>query len=1723
MDEDRREHQVKSYHLQEHIGEGTLGVVYRATQEGIAREVAIKLIRPAYANQPAFVRRFDAEAQIIARLEHPHIVPLYDYWRDPSGAYLVMRYIRNGSLLDAAQAGPLPLTTAVRMLEQVGSALTLAHQQGVIHRDVKPANILRDEADNFYLADFGIATVNPVDGGKILGPAGSSPSYLAPEQIKGEPVGPQTDIYNLGLLLYEVLGGLPPFQGATPEELLHQQLYSPLPPLGAQRPELPFELAAVLERATAKVREERYPDVATFVDDFRRAAGATVFSESELRQLPTGTVTFLFSDIEGSTRRWERAPAAMADAVARHDAVLRTAFATHHGRIFGTAGDSYAVAFASAQDALAAALAAQRDLAAVPWPAEVSPILVRMALSSGQAAIREGMYYAQYTLNRLARLLSAGYGGQILASASAFAHLEKELPAGVALRGLGTHRLKDLADPMPIYQVIVPDLPAVFPPLKTLDAPPATLLAEELPEPINPYKGLRAFQEADSADFFGRAALTERLLARLAAPDAAGRFLAVVGPSGSGKSSVVRAGLVPAVRDGRLPGAEDWFVVEMIPGAQPLDELAAGLLRVAVSPQTASGDAGSLAAQLAAGPDGLARTLAAVLPPDSGTELLLVIDQFEEVFTLVEDEAVRNTFLQALVTAVSAPGSRLRVVITLRADFYDRPLLHPELGSLVRACTEVVLPLTPDELREAVVAPAGRVGVRLEPELLAVIVQEVGEQPGALPLLQYALTELFEHRDGRTLTLGAYRAGGGVLGALARRADDIYAGLDPAEQEIARQLFLRLVTLGEGVEDTRRRVPRSELAALDTDSAALDTVLDAFGRYRLLTFDRDPISRAPTVEVAHEALIRTWRHLRTWLDTSRDDLRVQRQLATAAADWSQAGRDPSFLATGTRLGQFAALDNEAVRLALTGTERAYLDASLEADKAREAAEQEQQQRELAAAQALAAAEHQRATATAATNRLLRQRAVVLAFALVGTVLLAGLAVMLAGQANSNLKEADSLRLAGAARNLLNTNANAETAALLSIRALHTTYTGQADEVLQRASARITTRRLFAGHSGLVQAVAVTPDGTGLVTGSADGTARLWTLASGAPGRTFNVPGGGVQAVAVSPDGKWLLTGGKDGTARLWNLATGEPVRTFSGHTGAVNSVAFAPTGQQVLTGSADHTARLWDAQTGNAIRTFGGPDGQTDLVSSVAFTPDGQQLVTSSLDKTVRLWDAQTGQRVHTFGDGIHWPKAATVSPDGKSVFAATVGGGVLQWNRQTGDLIRNFGDNGEFTSVAVSPDGRVLLAGDPTGAAHSWDLHTGKDVQLFSGHTDAVISVALTPDSKALVTGSADHTARLWQLPLPPPDGGGGSTPGGPPGGPPVNSTPGAAGGAGAPPPAPPANGTPAATGGPPGAGTKIGGPAVLALSADGKSVLSSSGAGFATLWDWPADRPVRVSPRIVKGIGGLGFVPQGVLIIGLDGQAHLWNPQSGQEERTFSLAEAHTFERIAFARDGRTLLTGWSQPQVRAWDTQTGSVRQTFALSGTATIRSLALSPDGQTVAAGGSDNLVYLWDAAGGRLLRTLAGHSEMVEGVAFAPDGRTLLSGAADKAVRLWDVATGQALRTFTTSDKVHDLVFSADGQTFLAVGSTDTAEVWDLAAGRRLRTLVAPDGGRISAALFAPDGRTLITSTPDGQLHTWPRDADELIRQVCAQLVRDLTPDERALYNIKDSAPTCPAP
>jgi hypothetical protein len=583
---------IRGYEIRAPVGAGGFGAVYRAYQPSVQREVAVKIILPQYANQPEFIRRFETEAHLVARLEHPHIVPLYDYWREPDGAYLVMRWLRGGSLRAALARGPWPVEAVARLLDQVAGALSVAHRQSIVHRDIKPDNILLDEDGHAYLTDFGIAK----DIARSAGLTGEdviagSLAYIAPEQAQAQPVSPQTDIYSLGVTMYELLAGEHPFAHLSPTEQLLKHISEPLPCLHDKRPELPAALDDVIQRATAKDPGERFPQVSVLAAAFRTA-------------LETG------------------APIA---------------------------------------------------------PAE--PIVI------------------------------------------------------------------DLAAP--------------------LDAP-------------NPYKGLRAFQAADALDFFGRESLTQRLLARLGEKDNAARFLAVVGPSGCGKSSVVGAGLVPALWRGALPGSDQWFVVEMLPGAHPLEELEIGLLRIA-----ARHPAG-LMEQLRRDERGLLRAARLALPSDDSV-LLLIIDQFEEIFTHAKTETAH--LLNLLLAAATDPRSPLRIVVTLRADFYDRPLMYPDFGELMRQRTEVVVPLTTDELERAITGPAERVGAVLEQGLVTAIIADVNEQPGALPLLQYALTELYVRREGHLLTRRAYESIGGVLGALGRRAEEVYAELDADNQAAFRVDF----------------------------------------------------------------------------------------------------------------------------------------------------------------------------------------------------------------------------------------------------------------------------------------------------------------------------------------------------------------------------------------------------------------------------------------------------------------------------------------------------------------------------------------------------------------------------------------------------------------------------------------------------------------------------------------------------------------------------------------------------------------------------------------------------------------------------------------------------------------------------------------------------------------------------------------------------------------------
>ena len=452
----------------------------------------------------------------------------------------------------------------------------------------------------------------------------------------------------------------------------------------------------------------------------------------------------------------------------------------------------------------------------------------------------------------------------------------------------------------------------------------------------NPYKGLRSFDAVDADDFHGRERLVERLIGRLGNPGMRGRFIALVGPSGSGKSSVVRAGLLPALRHWAVPLSGSWFTIEMTPAPHPFEALEEALLGVAVNPPA------SLLEQLE-GEHGLQRALRRVLPND-GSQLLLVIDQFEELFTQVDRETAER-FINALVSAVTDEHGRLRVVVTLRADFYDRPLRYSGLGELLRDGSEVITPMTPEELERAVVGPVEPLGVTFEPALVAELVRDVVDRPGALPLLQYALTELFDERQGRTITLDSYRELGGVSGALARRAEALLAGLGDTSHSVTRPVFLRLVTLGEGTGDTRRRVLQSELEQLSVDRAMLGAVLDTFGRHRLLSFDRDPVTRSPTVEISHEALITEWGRLREWIDGARHDVRNQRRLADFMTEWTASDHADEYLLRGGRLDQLHGWATTTT-LPLSEPEQAFLDASVADRERANETERERRQHEV---------------------------------------------------------------------------------------------------------------------------------------------------------------------------------------------------------------------------------------------------------------------------------------------------------------------------------------------------------------------------------------------------------------------------------------------------------------------------------------------------------------------------------------------------------------------------------------------------------------------------------------------------------------------------------------------------------------------------------------------------------------------------------------------------------
>ncbi len=702
----------------------------------------------------------------------------------------------------------------------------------------------------------------------------------------------------------------------------------------------------------------------------------------------------------------------------------------------------------------------------------------------------------------------------------------------------------------------------------------------DLDEPVDelcPYMGLAAFQPEDAQWFFGRQRLVAELIARLSeAP-----FLAVIGPSGSGKSSVLRAGLVPAVWDGALPGADVWTTIVVTPGGRPSEELA---FRLSAQCNVA---ARSLLGDWRAEPAWLRMAVRQALTdaPD-GARLLLLVDQFEEIFTLCQDEAERHGFIRALAALVSEADSQAIVVLGIRADFYARCAEYPELVDVVQDRQLLVGPMSLPALREAIIGPAAQADLILEPGLTETVLADLGEEPGSLPLLSHALFATWQRRQGDTLTIEGYREAGGIRQGIGQTAEAVYARLDPVEQGIAKDVFLRLTALGEGTEDTRRRARRAEL--LDgQDPEDVDTVLARLAEARLVILDEDG------AQVAHEALIREWPRLQGWLNEDREGLRIHRRLTDAASEWEALGRDPGALYRGVRLaGAREWAEGRGARL--NELERAFLAASSDQERDEREAVQRRNRRRFRRLQALAG---------------------VLAVLLVLTGTFGALTVQ-------RQRRQDTAReLAAQAKTSLDQRS---LSLLLSLESLRAAQTNEGLASLLQGLQEPSDEGELTGHSGPVGSVAFSPDGATLASASADQSVRLWDPATGQRiGQPLTGHTDEVGSVALRPAGAILASASVDETVRLWDPTTSTTsaeslAQSLYGHTERVVSVAFSRDGAMLASAGADQSVRLWDPATGQQI---GQPlTGHTDEVNDVTFSPDGATLASASADETVRLW-----------------------------------------------------------------------------------------------------------------------------------------------------------------------------------------------------------------------------------------------------------------------------------------------------------------------------------------------------------------------------------------------------------------------------------------------------------------------------------------------------------------------
>ena len=1201
-----------------------------------------------------------------------------------------------------------------------------------------------------------------------------------------------------------------------------------------------------------------------------------------------------------------------------------------------------------------------------------------------------------------------------------------------------------------------------------------------------PYPGLAAFTAEQAQWFFGRDELTSDLLGRLNGHLGEGGPVMVVGASGAGKSSLLRAGLLHKVAAGGLTeaGSRHWPRIVFAPGAHPMREAAAAL-----QAGLPAGAGGAVTAE--PGPDaldGLLRRAVEAAIPESGlaARAVIVVDQFEELFTLCGSEGERRAFISWLWRTAGGDvcgGPLALVACGLRADFYGECSRYPELRQALTGDQVLVGPMSPGELTEAIVYPAQAAGLDIEPGLVEILLRDLGTVPqgdagpvsgyeaGRLPLLAHALQAVWQQRHGSVLTVDGYRATGGISHAVQETAERAFRRLGPDARQETRTVFLRLIRIGDAGEDTRRRASQEDFLGDSPQPAVTQAVLDAFTSSRLLTRDRDAI------EITHEALIRGWPRLRTWIDQDRASHLARQDLSEAAAAWDRSHRDPSYLYRGILLQAATATaarvkENPARYRQLSQTERSFLQASDRASRR---------------------AGRVRRTVIAGLTALTLAAVTAAGFAINNAADAARQSANAVQQAdNAARQHAIALSRQLVADSFSTESATPVIARQLAVAAWSASPTDQAGTAISAFLAEQRQDGILPADPDLVNGVAFRPDGTILASADSDGTVRLWNPATdqpvGSPLQTGIQSGSGVNGVAFSPDGTILASADSDGTVRLWNAATGKPVGSPL-QTGAVqngvNGVTFSPDGTILASADSDGTVRLWNPATGKPIgKPIGSPSppGTPGPMSTVAFSPDGKMLATTD-NNTVLLWNPATGRLIRSFSpgndpDGI---LAVAFSPDGRILATAANAGAVRLWNPATGKPIGSplqtvSPDDSDVTGVAFSPDGKTLATASndisqetSTAVVRVWDLATRQPIgaPLQTDSANGVTGVAFSPDGTMLASADGDGTVRLSS----------------------------------------PATGKPI---GSPFQTVTQSGVSGVAFSPDGTMLASAGNDGTVRLWNPATGKPVGAPLKTgaQHGVAAVAFSPDGKTLAtagntDTEGTVRLWNPATGMPVGSpLQMGDHIGVAGVAFSPDGTMLASADSDGTVRLWNQATGKLIGSPLQAGprsSGIVTGVAFSPDGKTLATasdatsqGASTGVVRVWNLATGKPIGSPieAGVDNGVNGVAFSPDGKILATADGDGADRLWNPATGKPigspLQTNFGGNQGGALSFSPDSTMLAGFNGDGTVRLWNTATGKAigspLQTGAIPPG--VNGVAFSPDGKILVTVNSSGGVLTW---------------------------------------